>query len=336
MGFRHTREEIVRIAEIAVQTSQKTSNSDQNVTKKSFDSALISAASVNDSDPSRIGLMHSPENQPSSSTDPTRNIKESNQRDISVVCHELLTTHQMSLGRLVRDIEEPEGDFFVPGREVPADSVGVNSYGNYEDVQPSVVDSLPTTLSRLCSESITKRSATTMTRVTADHITTHRLRNPRSWFALVIQDRSTREWIEQSARREDDIYLVVGFYIMKDAAITEYNMEQQKKTKTLQMRDDLGKESIQRRFVKTGNHVCAIKYQQIRCRWHSSHELDTAWLVKENFWKNYWTLRGDETDVDDVVEAYLQDRNERLAGYELYTKGNESFQYRGQPRSDLS
>jgi hypothetical protein len=53
----------------------------------------------------------------------------------------------------------------------------------------------------------------------------------------------------------------------------------------------LKKQGIQRRFVATGEQICAVQYRKIRFKWFSSRDLDAAVLDKENRWKMYRIIR---------------------------------------------
>ena len=82
---------------------------------------------------------------------------------------------------------------------------------------------------------------------------------------------------------------------------------------------------VQRRFVATGEQIGAVQYRKVRFRWFSSRDLDKATLDKENRWKIYWNVRGQETANDDILEADLQDELELQGDYEQYSSETAEF-----------
>lgn len=145
---------------------------------------------------------------------------------------------------------------------------------------------------------------------------------------------ATRKWIEQAIAQGDDIYLVVGYYTTVDAQIVQGGAIATNSSARLDvpvaaslaaagvvvpMTDllDAGfaghnrhDERVQRRFVATGEQVCAVQYRKVRFKWFSSHDLAKAALDRDNRWKVYWNVRSQETRKDDVLEADLQDELE--------------------------
>ena len=257
-----------------------------------------------------------------------------------------LPLESVQLGRFVLNVDEPLSDYLDPDCDFRPEVV-IKPHLRYEEVQQSTTNKTFTAvLTRLVSASRTKRNKR-YTQVTTDRVTTYQLGNSGSWFKDAIKTEITRKWIEQSIDQGDDIYVVVGYDTMLDAQIVEGAGEAVGSSAQLEMPvtpalaaagimvplgdiadpgvtgNNLSKQGIQRRFVATGEQICAVQYRKVRFRWFSSRDLDTAVLEKENRWKMYWNIRGQEIGTNDVVEVDLQDELELQGDREKYTSERE-------------
>src|SRR5436853_4974412 len=137
-------------------------------------------------------------------------------------------------------------------------------------------------------------------------VTTYQLDNSGAWFREAIKKPTTREWIEESIEQGDDIYVVVGYYTMLNAVVVEGSAELVGSSAQLEMpvtaslaaagvvvaldnimdpgvnASNTNQRRIQRRFVASGEQVCAVQYRKVCFRWFSSRDLDKAFLERES------------------------------------------------------
>lgn len=268
-------------------------------------------------------------------------------RSTTLIRHEFLPVDSVRLGRLVRNVDEPQSDYLDPDCDLHPESVIVKPHLGYEEMQENTTDKTFTAvLTRLVSATRTKRNKM-YTQVTTDRVTTYQLGNSGSWFKAAIKTEATREWVKESIDQGDDTYLVVGYDTMLDARVVEGAVEEMESSAQLEIPvttslaaagimlplgdiadpgvagNNLKKQGIQRRFIATGEQICAVQYRRIRFKWFSSRDLDRAVLEKENRWKIYWNIRGQEEGTNDVLEADLQDELELAGDHEKYTSDTE-------------
>ena len=213
---------------------------------------------------------------------------------------------------------------------------------NYYEVQQTAADkNFTSLLTRLVSASHTKRSKT-FTEVTTDRVTTYQLSNSGLWFKNAVKTKVTWEWIEQAVAQGDSIYVVVGYHTLLDARVVEgANTARESRAKLeVPVTASLAatgvlipvghvidpsiaghqqhSESTKKQFVATGEQICAVQYRKVCFKWFSSKDLDSAALEKENRWKIYWDIRGQEGGTNDVLETDLQDELELDEVHEKY------------------
>jgi hypothetical protein len=266
----------------------------------------------------------------------------------TLIYRTLLSSESIRLGRLVRNVDEPQSDYVDPDCDLRPESVIIKPHLRYEEVQQSTTDkSFTAVLTRLVSASRTRRNKV-YTQVTTDRVTTYQLGNSGLWFKSAIKMETTREWIKESIDQGDEIYVVVGYHTMLNAQVVEGAAESSESSAQLEVPitssitaatgvavplgdiadpgvvgNSLKKQGIQRRFVATGEQICAVQYRKVRFKWFSSRDLDAAVLDKENRWKMYWNVRGKQVGTNDVVEVDLQDELELEGDYEKYTSEKE-------------
>ncbi|KAL9595914.1 MAG: hypothetical protein Q9179_004796 [Wetmoreana sp. 5 TL-2023] len=228
----------------------------------------------------------------------------------TLMYHTFLSVESIRLGRLVRNIDEPQSDYLDPDCDLRPDSVVITPQSRYEEVQQSATDqSFTAVLTRLLSASRAKRNKV-HTQVTTDRVTTYQLGNSGSWFKSAIKTLTAREWIKESIDQGDDIYVVVGFHTMLDAQVAEGAAVALESSGQLGLpvtgaalaatgvmvplsdiadprvaANKIKEKGIQRRFVADGEQICAVQYRKVRFRWFSSRDLDAALLEKGNRWK---------------------------------------------------
>lgn len=259
-----------------------------------------------------------------------------------------MSVESIRLGRLVRNVDEPQSDYLDPDCNPCPESVIITPHLHYEEVQQSTTDkSFTAVLTRLMSASRARRNKA-YTQVTTDRVTTYQLGNSGSWFKSAIKTETAREWIKESIDQGDDIYVVVGYHTMLDAQVVEGAADALESSGQLGLPvtevalaatgvmvplgdiadpgvagNNIKKQGIQRQFVADGEQICAVQYRKVRFKWFSSRDLDTALLEKETRWKMYWNIRGQEIGTNDVVEVDLHDELEIEGDYEKYTSETE-------------
>lgn len=60
-------------------------------------------------------------------------------------------------------------------------------------------------------------------------------------------------------------------------------------------------------FQMPGERVYAVQYRKLRFKWYSSRSFKNGVLEKNNRWKLYWDVRGDNGEEDDVLELVFAD-----------------------------
>ena len=113
----------------------------------------------------------------------------------TLIYHTFLSVESIRLGRLVRNVDEPQSDYLDPDCDLHPESVIITPHLRYEEVQQSMTDkSFTAVLTRLMSASRARRNKA-YTQVTTDRVTTYQLGNSGSWFKSAIKTETAREWI---------------------------------------------------------------------------------------------------------------------------------------------
>lgn len=266
----------------------------------------------------------------------------------TLIYHTFLSVESIRLGRLVRNVDEPQSDYLDPDCDLHPESVIITPHLRYEEVQQNMTDkSFTAVLTRLMSASRARRNKA-YTQVTTDRVTTYQLGNSGSWFKSAIKTETAREWIKESIDQGDDIYVVVGYHTMLDAQVVEGAADAMESSGQLRLPvtevalaatgvmvplgdiadpgvagNNLKKQGIQRQFVADGEQICAVQYRKVRFKWFSSRNLDAALLEKDTRWKMSWNIRGQEIGTNDVVEVDLHDELEIEGDREKYTSETE-------------
>jgi len=255
----------------------------------------------------------------------------------------LLSLDSVRLGRIVRDAREPHQDFLDPFQSDNPDAI-VKRHQNFDEILKSSKSvSLRTRLTKLVSTTCEYQDANIVT-MTADEANTYQLTNSGSWFNKACKLNDTRSWIIESIEHGYDLYLIVGYFTVKNARIREEIITRRQTggefeipatiltTTPVSLTPALGAGAgTRQRHVRTfdvhGEQVYAVQYRKVVFKWYSSRSLDSASLEKSNRWKIQWGVRGQEDDgEDDVLEANLTDELE-LDFEEQYVSedGTEEF-----------
>ncbi|KAJ5772186.1 hypothetical protein N7520_002715 [Penicillium odoratum] len=252
----------------------------------------------------------------------------------TLICRTFLSRESIRLGRFVRNIDEPQADFLDAELDIPRNSVIVKSHLHFEEVQQNLQDkSFTATLSSLVSASRSKYNHAS-TQVSTEQVKTYQLSNSGSWFRSTLKSEAVREWIKDAIDMGDDIFVIVGYHTMTDARIIEGVVDAADASAWLQLPvgeallaagvvaplgdlvdpgfgvNNCSQRGVLRRFVAVGEQVCAVQYRKVRFKWFSSRDLDKVSLEKNNRWKVYWNVRGQEIGANDVVEVDLQEELE--------------------------
>ena len=268
----------------------------------------------------------------------------------TLICDTFLSPQSIRLGRFVRNIDEPQSDFFDADCEIPSDSILIKHQHRYNEVQRDAKErSFTATLTSLLSTSRTKRNKTSI-QVSTDQVKTYQLSNSGSWFKSAVKSEAARERINESIDDGDDIYLIVGYHTITDARIVEGIVDEASTSAWLKLPvgealatagivvplgnlvdpgfgvQNSHQQGTHRRFVAVGEQVCAVQYRKVRFKWFSSRDLEKSSLDKINCWKVYWSVRGQEIGTNDVLEVDLQeDLDLENEDHERHMYGEEQF-----------
>ena len=245
-----------------------------------------------------------------------------------------LSCKDISLGRLVTDTEYPCQDFFDPQSDVPLQ----NSSKTYHQYQAAESDSKDSNIGAKLLQLLSLKRAreeNTNIEINSERVTTHLLSNYRAWFADIIQQQSTRKWIE-NALKSDKIYLVVGYHTALNPRVSESRNFSQTDAVNgtipvsgaiaastgVMLPSDVVDPAVEIRrlnggaasqaFEDEGESVFAVMYRELKFKRHSSRQLREKPLGS-NMWIKYSTFRSgtrgpagtDDSDVQDVLEAEL-------------------------------
>jgi len=185
------------------------------------------------------------------------------------------------------------------------------------------------------------------------------LLNSGDHFERMCSDKKVREWFEVQIKRGNDIYMVVGIIVAKDATVScsvetvsaaraEIKMpiaemtvgelaDGSKKTAVgslLNLGTSGGVESqnsITTSYCAPGDRVIGVQYRKVSFRWFSSGKIEKSFLEGGNRWKLYHVPArsplGSDNENEDVVMADLEDLSTEdiigLPGERVCSLGNE-------------
>lgn len=157
------------------------------------------------------------------------------------------------------------------------------------------------------------------------------LGNSRAWFRDALQSQETRNWFKEMIRAGEDIYLIVGFQTVRNAQLSKVRASLKERAAKLRApiaaalaamglvlifalpADPEIKISAYEARLEGGSYrapgkqISAVQYRRVKLKWYSSRDLDLAQLEKGSMWKIKWSFRGQESEVNDVVEPQLSD-----------------------------
>ncbi|KAH9204252.1 hypothetical protein DL95DRAFT_497413 [Leptodontidium sp. 2 PMI_412] len=237
-----------------------------------------------------------------------------------------LELSQAKLGRFVRNIDDPTGNFHDPVK-APKD-VAKSVVTNLSETQSSGSSgSVAADLTSLLSIAL-KRQERTSVRYTTKEAKFYSLDNSVPWFSDVVKLENTCRWIERAMKeRGAKIYIVVGYRTLVDAEVTAINSDSSDSHGRLQFPVSVlaggaplpiadpaieafrgRSEENQSHYKAPGEKIYAVEYQRIRTAWFSSKIGNMK--PKAKVWKSYAGTRGTDSDDEDMVEAELDDTAE--------------------------
>lgn len=236
-----------------------------------------------------------------------------------------LPLDSIRLGRLVLNVSEPEQDYFDPTCNEEAGQ-SVSTQTHYTSLQPTTgSEGLLSILTRLVSKSISKHNRIYI-QVTADTAKQYVLQNSSTWFKTALSSEATRNWLGLAIRQGDEVYMVVGYTTLLDGRFIEGTAAAMAPGEQLilpvppPLPEGSDHTAIRRQFVSPGEQICAVQYRKVRFRWFSARDLGSAGLERDGSrWRMNWNIRGQEVEMNDIVEADLQDELELEGDYEKYT-----------------
>jgi hypothetical protein len=243
-----------------------------------------------------------------------------------IVLRHPLAYNQVRLGDLTLNIDSPWNDF----RSYPFDFAETDVFRSDKltlsdiDIQHAM-GSVSATLGGLF-EAIAMASTISVTMHSTSTARCYRLNNSGDKFEASCAHEATRQWLQRKLiERDCPGYMIVGIYTFQDAKVVEG------RTNTLQLVTDVkpdaaaaamgitagagGKvamENLQAKvYVSPDEQIFALEYRTIKFDWFMRKKITEAQLSKSNCWQIFWGIRGTRengsADIEDVVEAVLDD-----------------------------
>ncbi|KAH8646727.1 hypothetical protein BX600DRAFT_533166 [Xylariales sp. PMI_506] len=255
-------------------------------------------------------------------------------RTSSVIPQSFLPPESVKLGRFVVNLDEPQQEYLDPLIDEPARQAEAvkKPQLHYEEVRQTESDAgFAAMLTQLVSASRSRRKQV-LTRVQADRITTYQLPNSGSWFREAVKLEKTLGYhamldaqIFEGAAGSQDTAVKIDMPITASLAAAGVVAPLGESLDTSVGGHNHHHLQLQRHYVASEEQICAIQYHRVRFSWFSSRDIDKASLDKDNRWKNYWTVRGHDTDVDDVIEVEMEDNLDLEGDWESNSVGDDQI-----------
>lgn len=232
-------------------------------------------------------------------------------------------------------MKEPQSDYHDPECEFEPQII-VNSQADYYDskVRNQAENqgiSISALFTRLASAA-RKKQIQDFNRAETKQTKTYQLANSGQWFQSTIGGSKLREWITQSIKDGENVYLVVGYYTMVDTQVMEGGSSTIRTSAQLNLPATLvalpagsvfaslppiadpsfgsqsdQREQFEKQFVATGEQIGAVQYRKLRFSTLSPENLDKALLEGGNRWHIFSNLRGPGIGNNNVVQADIED-----------------------------
>lgn len=236
---------------------------------------------------------------------------------------------EIQLGRLVRNAREPNQEFHDPFSDRPTLSdIAVNTFKNW---QATKVNSKSSKLRSYLTDAVSsfgQNRGTVVTRLGTASATTNELKNSGTWFKEACKDDDTRAWIEETINEGENLYLVVGTLVVREATLlkvsevrttTGLGVEMSVNpvangiasintmmglTSGVQFTNETayGHMTV---FEAPGDKVVAVRYRKVRHAFYCSRSVDHLSLEGGSRWKSDFEWRGGEEDEEDMLEVNL-------------------------------
>lgn len=242
----------------------------------------------------------------------------------------LLARESVKLGRFVVNPDEPHQDYFDPPLEAPPESIQSVQVSLTEFQRDGAGFEAGASLDPFAGASHAKRNKS-QAEISTAKSEVQQLGNSRAWFREALQHQGTRSWFEEMIYAGEDIYLIVGFQTVRDAQLSRKAASSSKHdaklrapiaealaatglvlTFALSADPEIKMSSVETtldggKHTAPGEQINAIQYRKAKFKWYSSRNLDLAQLERGSMWKMKWTFRGQESEVNDVVQPELSD-----------------------------
>ncbi|RPB06554.1 hypothetical protein P167DRAFT_540720 [Morchella conica CCBAS932] len=241
-----------------------------------------------------------------------------------------LSLGSLQLGCLVQSAKNPQQDLHNPFESRPTDDeFNVVSHKNLRASQNSSNTSKFRSYLSDALSSFRETRSTAATSLMTPEATTYELKNSGKWFKDACKNPETQEWIEETINENRNIYLVVGFLIVKDAQLSRTLVSRTKGgmgaevlanplptggmvsittlislTSGVQFSNEAayGQMSV---FDMPGDHIIAVRYRKVQHKWFQSRKVNNLFLEEGTRWKSDFKWRGDEDEDEDEDEDIL-------------------------------
>jgi hypothetical protein len=190
------------------------------------------------------------------------------------------------------------------------------------------------------------RRATSQVRVEPRSFRTYALDNSDERFDEAVALLETRQWIENAAIRGRKIYMIVGFCTMTDTRFVQTSAREQgtqgQATAPVSLslaaagailpsaslvdpsvQGELGSSTgNETRIFAPGEHICTIRYREIKYKWLSSRTLENSRLSRTRQWcclegdrRDAQDDEDDDDDEDDAIEVDIKDAEKLGVGW---------------------
>jgi len=251
----------------------------------------------------------------------------------SIIPKCLLPLNSIRLGRFILNTQYPQQDSIdPPSSPPPPEQITTLSLDNWQEILTSSrASQLRNRLTSLLKFNVSN-SSKNHTSLSALKATTYTLENSKNWFNQGIKSPDIRKWIEAAIEEgATGVYLIVGYHTLSDAKYEKvlvsgggFGMDLAVpigagiaggnliSTGGADLTGGIGvdvnaEQRQQSGFDIPGEQIYAVQYRKLKFKWYSSRSLKNGVLEKDNRWKLYWDVRGDNEEQDDVLELVFAD-----------------------------
>lgn len=231
----------------------------------------------------------------------------------TVVTNSFLPWNRAALGRLVLNIDDPGQDYcpHMPFGIRPSEISVVRFQGISEafDIggDSRLVQRFKALLARILGNKQEERSVYNSM---AHDAITYQLLNSGDFFERLLQDESTRRWIEKHKdERARDVYLIVGIHALLNFEIN-IRAGSEQSTQSVDSTSSADSNRSSDKTLKVGDRIIGVQYRRVRVQGWSSKDMPAVVVDKKSWWKKYYRLdqiRAAENLEVDVLTAELDE-----------------------------